>query len=112
MAKVIQESYTGEVLIMDALVDTGVLDVVEFAGSIGVAQTSGLAGEKISVKTVGVFEMTADTASAFAVGDSVKYDNALGVIVPSAHADGDVVAGVAWSAKSATVAGTIQVKIG
>lgn len=97
---------------MVAVVDTAVGDVVAFEGSIGIAQTSGLVGEKISVDTVGVYELTADTASAFAVGDALGYDDALGVIVPFAHVSTDRPAGYAWNTKLATVAGTIYAKIG
>lgn len=99
----------GNVVIIPAIADTLVGDVIEFnTGSIGVAQVEALAGFDISVDTRGVFELPADTAEAFVVGDSVNWDSATDTCL----ALGSVVAGTVIVGKLATVAGTIQVKIG
>lgn len=102
--------YDGYVLIMVALLDTLVRDVVEFDGSIGIAQTAGLAGESISVDTVGVYEFTATNADLIAVGTPMYWDDTA--------KEATIVAtdmtpmGVSWGTKAATTDGTIAVKIG
>jgi len=100
--------FDGYVLLMVALVDTLVRDVVVFAGSVGIAQVAGLTGEQISVDTVGVYEFSIADATDVAVGDAIYYDGTDATIV-----DTDTPCGVAWSAK-ATGDGQVivQVKIG
>ena len=97
------------VLIVSALVDTVVGDVVEFSTKcIGVAQTAGLTGEDISVDSRGGFDLPADTAEAFIVGDEVSWDEASLTCL----AAGDCVAGLVVEGKGAGIEGTILVKIG
>lgn len=99
----------GNVLIVEALVDTIVGDVVEFGShSIGVAQTGGLIGEDISVDTRGGIDLPADDAEAFVVGDLVNWDSATDTCLST----GTCVAGMVIEGKSAGVVSTILVKIG
>jgi len=99
----------GNVVIVKALTDTIVGDVVEFSThSIGVAQTEGVAGLDISVDTRGAFELPADTAEAFIVGDLVNWDNVSDTCIST----GDVVAGVVLEGKEAGQDLPILVKIG
>jgi len=106
--------YDGNVLMMVALVDTDVGDVVSFGatgvnagGSIGVAQTAGLTGESISVDVVGVYNFPATTANVVTVGAILYWS---GTELTTTATD-NTKAGVAWSAK-AGVAGSVNVKIG
>jgi len=106
--------YDGFVLMMVALVDTLVRDVVVFGvaggtgSSIGIAQTAGLTGETISVEVVGVYEFTCATADDVSVGEDLYWDGTeLTVVDTDNH-----FAGKAWSTKAGAVAGTVQVKIG
>lgn len=104
--------YDGFVLIMVALVNTAVRDVVIFGDSIGIAQTDGLAGENISVDTVGVYEFPAANADAIAVGDVLYWDDTNKVVTTSSNTGANVRAGVSWGTKAATTDGTVGVKIG
>ena len=101
--------YDGFVLIMIALVTTGVRDVVEFENSIGIAQVAGAIGDEISVDTVGVYEFDGKDSEAFAVGDVVYWDDANSEITLVSTAM--TLAGVCWSVKTA-IAGKVEVKIG
>lgn len=99
----------GKVVIVEALVDTIVGDVVEFSThSIGIAQTAGLDGELISVDTEGGIDLPADTTEAFVVGDLVNWDSASDTCL----ALGSVVAGMVLEGKGAGIDSTILVKIG
>jgi predicted RecA/RadA family phage recombinase len=99
----------GNVVIIPAVADTAVMEVVPFGThSIGISQTAGVTGEDISVDTRGVYELPATTAEAFVVGALVKWDTTTGACL----ALGDVNAGIVIEGKLATVAGTILVKIG
>lgn len=109
--------FDGNVLLMVALGDTDVRDVVVFGeastatvvnGSIGIAQVAGLTGENISVDLVGVYEYTCATADTVAVGDNLFWDGTELTTVQ----DTNTFAGKAWSAKAGAEAGTAQVKIG
>jgi len=102
--------FDGFVLIMIALVATAVGNTVVFSNSIGIAQTAGAIGDKISVDTVGVYEFTATTADTIAVGDVVYWDNANKEITTVSTSM--TLAGTAWSDKAGAVAGTVYVKIG
>jgi len=103
------KKFDGYVAIIPATADTAVRDVIAFGtNSVGVALTSGLTGEDISVDTVGVYEFLADTSEAFAIGDIAKWDTTDKKMIST----GTVTAGVIWKGKSASVAGTIYVKIG
>ena len=99
----------GNVVIIEALVDTIVGDVVEFADhSVGVAQTEGLTGEDISVDTRGAFQLPADETEAFVVGDLVNWDDATQTCIST----GSCVAGTILEGKAGVTVGTILVKIG
>jgi len=102
--------YDGFVLIMVALVAVAVGDVVVFADSIGIAQTSGEVGEKISVDTVGVYNIPVKTDDAVAVGDVLYWDNTNKYLTVTAT--DNTKAGTAWSTKEASVAGSVDIKIG
>jgi predicted RecA/RadA family phage recombinase len=104
--------YDGNVLIMIALVATAVGDVVEFADSIGIAQTAGEVGESVSVDTVGVYELPSADADAIAVGDVLYWDSANGELTTSDGSGANVRAGVSWSAKAGSATANIGVKIG
>jgi len=78
------------------------------AGKIrGIANKAGAIGDKVLVKVAGVFEVPADAADAFAVGDMAVRDSS-GVAQPwssgAYHA-------VAIKAKTADVGTTVQVKL-
>lgn len=107
--------YDGNVLLMTALVDTLVRDVVEFnassgdtTSSVGIAQVAGLAGEEISVDVVGVYEFDGANADAIAVGDDLYWD---GTEVTTTATTNTYV-GKSWSAKGAVADGKVAVKIG
>lgn len=92
---------------------TGAVDVGDVValglGMIGVASTSGLTGEVIALETEGVYEINATTADVVAEGD-LLYFNTTGRELTTT-ATSNVRAGRALSAKAATVAGTVYVKI-
>ncbi len=99
----------GNVPVVEALVDTIVGDVVEFSThSIAVAQTAGVIGEEIAVDTRGCFDLPADTAEAFVVGDLVKWDSTTDTCLST----GTVTAGTVIEGKGAGIDSTILVKIG
>jgi len=99
----------GNVVIVKALVDTVVGDVVAFSThSIGVAQTAGLTGVDISVDTRGAFELPADVTEAFVVGDQVNWDTSSKICIST----GSVLAGTVIEGKSGSVDAPILVKIG
>lgn len=99
----------GNVVIVEALVDTLVGDVVEFSThSIGVAQTEGLTGVDISVDTRGAFELPADETEAFVVGDQVNWDSTTDTCLST----GTVLAGTVLEGKLGATVGVILVKIG
>lgn len=104
--------FDGKVLLMEALVVTAVRDVVVFADSIGIAQTGGLVGEKISVDTVGVYEFPANTTDTFAVGTVVYWDAADGNITTDSDSGTNMKAGISWSIKAGGTEGSVEVKIG
>jgi len=104
--------YDGFVLIMVALVATAVRDVVVFADSIGIAQTAGEIGEKISVDTVGVYEFPAANADEIKVGDVVYWDAGNSVVTTDSNSGANVRAGVSWGTKAASTDGNVGVKIG
>jgi predicted RecA/RadA family phage recombinase len=103
-------------LTLTGAVDVG--DVVPLGLTmIGVASTSGLAGEIVALEVEGIYEINAATADAIAIGDKVYFDHINRVITVATDTVGDgtgdkyAVAGVATSAKSASVAGTVYVGI-
>jgi len=102
--------FDGNVLMMTALVATDVGDVVVFEDSIGIAQTAGAIGEDITVDTRGVYEFVATAANAISVGDVLYWNATTGRVTTTVGTN--VRAGVSWSAKAATVAGSVDVKIG
>lgn len=108
------KKFNGSVLLMTALTDTLVGDVVVFGGtgaglgSVGIAQVAGLTGEEISVDTVGVYEFSGLNADTIAVGDILYYDGT--DVTTTATANTRV--GESWSVKAGTSDGTVNVKIG
>lgn len=110
MAKEATEIQQGVVIdyTLSGTVDVG--DVVPLGtGMVGIAKTSGLAGEIIALDIEKVFEINAATADAIAIGDVVYFD-ATNRVITTVSA-GMVRAGRAVSAKGATVAGVVSVKI-
>ena len=86
-------------------------DVIPFAaGRIGVALDDAVSGDVISVAIEGVYEITATTADAIAVGATVYFD-ATARSVTTTSTD-NTLAGMATTAKAGTTAGSIYVKIG
>jgi len=110
--------FDGFVLLMVALVDTLVGNIVVFENSIGIAQTEGIIGEDISVDTVGVYELASADADLIGIGDTLYYDEANGLITIVTDTVGDgsgtlyPVAGTAWSTKGAGEVLAVAVKIG
>ena len=94
--------------------DTEVGRVVPLADMIGVATVSGLSGETIALKIVGVYEIAAKTADEIAVGDKLYFDPTDRELTISADDGGNnayVPAGHAVSPKAGSVAGKVWVKI-
>ena len=84
-------------------------DVIPLGSSmVGIAVISGLAGEVISVDTEKVWQVTAKTSEAIAVGDILYFDVTNRELTKTST--GNVKAGKAMTSKSA-VAGTINIKI-
>lgn len=102
--------YDGFVLKMVALIATAVGDVVVFAESVGVAQTTGEVGELISVEVVGVYEFAGANADVIAVGDVLYWDNKNKEVTTVSA--GMTRMGTAWSTKPATTDGMVEVRIG
>lgn len=110
MVKEATELQEGDVIdyTLTGAVDVG--DVVPLGtGMIGIAKTSGLAGEIIALDIERVFEINATTADAIAVGDIVYFDATARTITTTATAN--TRAGRSVSAKAAATAGTVYVKI-
>lgn len=104
--------YEGHVLIMDALAQTEVGDVIVFEDSIGVAQTSGAVGEPISVDTVGVYAFNGANADAIKVGDILYWDETNKVVTINSNTNANTRAGISWSVKASNTDGIVNVKIG
>lgn len=109
IAKKAVEKYDGKVIPFYLLDDRVVGDVVPVGVSmVGIAVSSGLTGEKISLEIEKVWTIKAKDSDVITVGDIVYWDDTLKVITKE---DTDnVYAGRAMSSKGAT-AGTIDVKI-
>lgn len=97
-------------------VDVG--DVIPLGISmIGIASTSGLAGEVIALEVEGIYEINATTADAIAIGDVVYFDHINRSVTIKSDSVGDGTgtkfarAGVSTSVKTAAVAGTVYVTI-
>jgi predicted RecA/RadA family phage recombinase len=89
---------------------TNVGDVVPLGtGMIGVASTSGLTGEEITLELEGVYEVNAATADVVEIGDLLYFDvtNRVLTIV----ATNNVRAGRSLTAKAASVAGVVSALI-
>lgn len=104
MATKIQE---GNVIDYAAGADISVGDVVDLTSRIGVALTDIANGDTGAVDLEGVYEITATTATEFAVGDQTYWDGSA-----LTKTDTDTPAGMAVSAKAAAAAGSIHVRIG
>jgi len=95
--------FDGFVLIMAATFDTEVGDIVEFENSIGIAQTSGNTGEKISVDTVGVYQILCNGSDTVNVGSELYYNSTDEEVTTASDSVGDGTgtkyprAGIAWS---------------
>lgn len=102
--------------IIDWTNDTGVevanKSVVDLTTCIGVAQTTIAIGDVGAVELVGVYEETAATADAIAVGDQLYWDATNKVLTTSDGTGANTPAGMAVTAKAATVAGSVNVRIG
>lgn len=85
-------------------------DVVSLGSRIGIALQPIPAGDMGALSVSDVWEIPADTAAAFAVGDAVYWDTTNAKAVKAAG-DGIVLAGYAFQAKAASVT-TVIVKIG
>ena len=107
-----EKLYNGFVLIMVALADTLVRDVVVFGDSVGIAQTAGKTGEKISVDTVGVYDFVAENADAIAVGDVLYWKAADKEVTTDPDSGNNIRVGVSWGTKPANTDGNVGVKIG
>lgn len=90
--------------------DVDVGDVVPLGTlMVGVANTSGLIGEVISVTTEGVYTLTAATADAVTIGAQLYFDESSRAVTTTAT--DNVKAGIAMSAKAGSSAGVVDVKI-
>lgn len=84
-------------------------DGVLIGSLFGVALTAAAAGEAVSIRTVGVFELPKTEALAIDIGDRVFWDAAEGVVNKTEA--GQVCVGVAVSA-AANPSATVMVKLG
>ena len=85
-------------------------DVIPLTGKVGVALDDAVSGDVISLELEGVFEITATTADAVAFGVVLYFDATAREVTTTATAN--TLAGHAMSAKAATVAGSVYIKIG
>lgn len=109
MAKEAVEIQVGSKIDLTLTEDVSVGDVVPLGTDmISIATVSGLTGEVIAVETEKVWEITAKTADAIAVGDVVYFDATAREITTTAT--DNIKAGKAVTSKTA-VAGTINVKL-
>lgn len=118
MAKEAIEYQKGQTIDLTLSGDVSVGDIIPLGlAMVCVAVTSGLTGEVIAVETEKVWQVTAATADAVAVGDQLYFDavNRVVTIIADSVGDGTGVAfakaGKAVSLKTATVVGTVYVKI-
>ncbi len=88
--------------------DVSVNSMVDLTSRVGVAMSDIANGDTGAVKLVGVFEETAATADAIAVGDLLYWDGS----ALTKTATDNTPAGMAVSAKTAAVAGSVDVRIG
>ena len=91
---------------------TGVVangDIIPLIDRIGVALNDAVSGDVISLELDGVFEITATTADTIVFGTVLYFDASTRAVTTTAT--GNVFAGIAISAKSATVAGSVLVKL-
>lgn len=110
MAKEATEIQQGSAIDFTLVGAVDVGDVVPLGtGMVGIAKTSGLAGEIIALDIEKVFEINAATADAIAVGDVVYFDATARAITTTATSN--TRAGRAVSAKAAAAAGVVLVKI-
>lgn len=109
MAKEAIEYQEGDVIDVTLAGDVNVGDVIPMGVMVGVAVTSGLTGEVIAVKITGVWQITAATADAIAVGDQLYFDATNRVLTTVSTAM--TIAGKAISAKAGATAGTVYIKI-
>lgn len=117
MAKEAVKIQEGEVVDYTATATIANGDVIPLVDRVGVALNDAITGDVISLELSGVFEMTADTADVISFGALVYFDHLTRVVTTRTDTIGDgtgvalVKAGIATSAKAATVAGTVLVKI-
>jgi len=109
MAKEAVKIQTGEVVDYTATATIANGDVIPLVDRVGVALNDAITGDVISLELSGVFEITAATADDIAFGDVVYFDATARNVTTDATSN--VKAGIATSAKAATVAGTVLVKI-
>ena len=117
MAKEATKIQNGEVVdyITTGAVANG--DVIPLVDRVGVALNDAVTGDSISLELDGVFEINAATADSIVFGDVLYFDatNRVVTILGDSVGDGTgtafVKAGIATSAKAATVAGSVYVKI-
>ena len=84
-------------------------DVIPLVDRVGVALGDAVVGDGISLELEGVFEIGATTADVIAFGAVVYFDAATRLV--TTVSTGNVKAGIATTAKAATVAGSVYVKI-
>ncbi len=118
MAKEAIEIQNGEYIDYTLTGDVSVGDVVPLGtGMIGIATTSGLAGETIALEIEDVYQIAAATADEINVGDKLYFDHTNRELTTKADSNGDgtgtpfAPAGRAVTAKAANVAGTVNVKL-
>lgn len=102
--------YDGFVLTMLATADILVRGIVIFDDGVGIAQTSGLTGELISVDTVGVYEFPVKQADVVVVGTELYWDESEGEATTTST--DNTLIGRSWGLKAGTVIGSVGIKIG
>ena len=92
---------------------TGAVDVGDVVplgtGMIGIASTSGLAGEVVALELEKVWQINAATADVIAIGDKLYFDDANREVTTVSTSNAS--AGRAVSSKAAATAGAVYVKL-
>ena len=110
MAKEAIKIQDGDVIDYVATAAIAVGDVVDLTTRVGVAYDDAAIGDTIAVDLEGVFEVTATTADAVAVGAQLYFDTTAREVTTTVASN--IPAGMAATGKTGAVAGSVYVRIG
>lgn len=111
MSKVARKVQVGSVIDITATAVVSGGDPVNFGDRVGIASADAVIGETIALQVDGVFEFTAVTADAIAIGDKIYLDN-VGSTDATVVSTSNKVIGYAATTKVAGVSGTVNVLLG